>query len=149
MELIEGDHELNPENRNKNFSFHSFIIFITHGVTSSRSKLVNILLVFHSATDWSTRVLRLYCMQQQGLEFITMRQNKNISQYSVGTPGSLPDGLHQGGVPPGSLLVAAPGRRLVAVEGEPAVPLVTQRVQLQLEAAPEHLLHHLRVESSG
>ena len=65
------------------------------------------------------------------------------------TPGSLPDGLHQGGVPPGSLLVAAPGRRLVAVEGEPAVPLLTQRVQLQLEAAPEHLLHLLRAEDSG
>ena len=36
MELIEGDHELNPENRNKNFSFHSFIILITHGFTSSK-----------------------------------------------------------------------------------------------------------------
>ena len=45
--------------------------------------LVNILLVFHSTTDWSTRVLRLYCMQQQGLEFITMRQNKDISQYNI------------------------------------------------------------------
>ena len=67
MELIEGDHELNPENRNKNFSFHSFIILITHGFTSSRSKLVNILLIFHSATDWSTRVLLM--LQQQGLEF--------------------------------------------------------------------------------
>ena len=84
MELIEGDHELNPENRNKNFSFHSFIIFISHGFTSSRSKLVNILLVFHSATDWSTRVLRLYCMQQRVHYNETKQEHITIQRGDTG-----------------------------------------------------------------